>query len=61
MKIKNYEVKVKVVEIHYLSIDAENKEDAMEQALSYGVNSSDAHSTDVEAISVKEIGKYDNN
>ena len=54
MSIKEYEVKVKVVETHYLIINANNEEDAEEQAESYGVNSWDAFSTDVEATVVKE-------
>jgi len=49
-----YEVKVKVVETHYLIINANNEEDAMEQAESYGVNSQDAFSTDVKATVVKD-------
>ena len=49
-----YEVKVKVVETHYLIINADNEEDAVEQAESYGVNSWDAFRTDVEATVVKE-------
>ncbi len=49
-----YEVKVKVVETHYLIINADNEEDAVEQAESYGVNSWDAFHTDVEATVVKE-------
>ena len=49
-----YEVKVKVVETHYLIINADNEEDAIEQAESYGVNSWDAFHTDVEATVVKE-------
>ena len=49
-----YEVKVKVIETHYLIINADNEEDAVEQAENYGVNSWDAFHTDVEATVVKE-------
>ena len=49
-----YEVKVEVIETHYLIINADNEEDAVEQAENYGVNSLDAFSTDVEASVVKE-------
>lgn len=50
-----YGVKLKVIETHYLTIDAKSKEDAEEQAESYGVNSADAHSTDTEIISTVEL------
>ena len=49
-----YEVKVKVIETHYLIINADNEEDAVEQAENYGVNSWDAFHTKVEANVVKE-------
>lgn len=49
-----YEIKLEVIETHYLTIDADSKEDAEEQAEDYGVNSLDAFSTEVEVISVKE-------
>ena len=49
-----YKVKLEVIETHYLDIDANNKEDAEEQAYSYGVNSLDAHDTKLDVISVKE-------
>jgi hypothetical protein len=49
-----YEVKVKVVETHFLIINSDNEEDAVKQAESYGVNSWDAFHTDVEATVVKE-------
>lgn len=49
-----YEVKVKVVETHYLIINADNEKDAVEQAESYGVNSWDAFHTKVKANVVKE-------
>jgi len=52
--MNEYEIKVKVIETHYLIINANNEEDAIEQAESYGVNSWDAFSTDVEAMVVKE-------
>ena len=39
----NINIKQNNWEIHYLDIDANNKEDAEEQAYSYGVNSLDAH------------------
>jgi|TARA_B100001094_G_C17448912_1_gene447302 hypothetical protein len=52
--MNEYEIKVKVIETHYLIINANNEEDAIEQAESYGVNSQDAFSTDVEATVVKE-------
>jgi hypothetical protein len=54
MSTKEYEVKVKVVETHYLIINANNEKDAEEQAEGYGVNSWDAFSTDVEATVLKE-------
>jgi len=50
-----YKVKIKVIETHYLTLEAKNKKDAEEQAESYGVNSADAHSTSIEVISsIKE-------
>ena len=49
-----YEIKLEVIETHYLNIDADNKEDAEEQAYSYGVNSQDAHHTNLEVVSVME-------
>ena len=52
--MNEYEVKVEAIETHYLIINADNKEDAVEQAENYGVNSLDAFSTDVEASVVKE-------
>ena len=52
--MNEYEVKVEVIETHYLTINADNEEDAVEKAESYGVNSLDAFSTDVEANVVKE-------
>jgi|TARA_R110000824_G_scaffold189617_2_gene371038 hypothetical protein len=52
--MKNYTVTLIVTETHYLNLKAKNKEDAKEQAESYGVNSFDAHSTTVEAVSAKE-------
>ena len=50
-----YEVKVKVVETHFLIINADNEEDAIEQAENYGVNSMDADDTDVESVNAWEI------
>ena len=52
--MNEYEVKVEVIETHYLTIHANNEEDAVEKAESYGVNSLDAFSTSVEASVVKE-------
>jgi hypothetical protein len=52
-----YEVKVKVIETHYLTIDADSKEDAEKQAGTYGTDSADAHTTDVEIISTVEAEK----
>ena len=49
-----YKVKLEVIETHYLDIDADNIEDAAEQARSYGVNSQDAHHTNLDVISVEE-------
>ena len=49
-----YKVKLEVIETHYLDIDADNKADAAEQARSYGVNSQDAHHTNLDIISVEE-------
>jgi len=49
-----YKVKLEVIETHYLDIDADNIEDAAEQAESYGVNSQDAHHTNLDVISVEE-------
>jgi len=54
MKLTNYEVKVEVIETHYLIINASNEEDAVDQAESYGVNSLDAFYTDIKANVVKE-------
>ena len=53
--MNEYEVKVEVTETHYLKLNADNEEDAIEQAESYGVNSQDAFSTDVKATEIKEI------
>ena len=52
--MKNYTVTLIVTETHYLTLEAKNKEDAKKQAESYGVNSFDAHSTTVEAVSAEE-------
>ena len=52
--MKNYTVTLIVTETHYLNLKAKNKEHAKEQAESYGVNSFDAHSTTVEAVSAEE-------
>ena len=52
--MNEYEVKVKVIETHYLIINADNEEDAVEQAENYGVSSWDACHIDVEATVVKE-------
>ena len=52
--MNEYEVKVEVIETHYLIINADNEKDAVEQAESYGVNSWDAFHTKVEATVVKE-------
>jgi len=52
---KLYEVKLIVTEEHYLKIEADSPEEASEEAESYGVNSLDAHSTDVETESVVEV------
>jgi hypothetical protein len=57
---KQYEVKLIVIETHYLTLEAKNKDEAKEKAENYGVTSADAHSTDVEAISAKQV-KYINN
>jgi len=59
--MNEYEIKIKVIETHYLIINANNEEDAIEQAESYGVNSQDAFSTDVEATVVKENEDDSNN
>lgn len=53
--MNEYEVKVEVTETHYLKLNADNKQDAIEKAESYGVNPADAHSTDVKATEIKEI------
>ena len=50
-----YKVKLEVIETHYLDIDADNVADAAEQARSYGVNSQDAHHTNLDVISVEEL------
>jgi len=54
---KLYEVKLIVTEEHYLKIEANSPEEASEEAESYGVNSKDAHSTDVETESVMDKEK----
>jgi len=50
-----YEVKLEVVETHYLIIDADSKKDAEKKAGTLGTNSADAHITDVEIISTTEV------
>ena len=52
---KLYEVKLIVTEEHYLKVEADSPEEASEEAESYGVNSLDAHSTDVETEYVVEL------
>ena len=49
--MNEYEVKVKVIETHYLTIEADSKKDAEKQAETHGLDSADAHTTDVEIIS----------
>jgi len=49
-----YKVRLEVIETHYLDINADKIEDAVEQARSYGVNSQDAHHTNLDVISVEE-------
>ncbi len=52
--MKDYTVKLVVTEIHYLTLEAKNEDDAKKQAESYGVNSFEAYSTSVEAVDVEE-------
>tara|TARA_R100000664_G_C2699816_1_gene100592 strand:- start:323 stop:646 length:324 start_codon:yes stop_codon:yes gene_type:complete len=52
---KMYEVKLIVKEEHFLKVKAADEEDAMEIAESIGVNSIDAHSTRVDAVSVVSL------
>ena len=49
-----YKVKLEVIETHYLDIDANNIEDVAEQTRSYGVNSQDAHHTNIDIILIEE-------
>ena len=56
--MKKYKVKLEVIETHYLDIDADNEQDAIAKAESYGVNSMDAHDTDVIVVNV-EVFKHD--
>lgn len=49
-----YEVKVEVIETHYLIIEADSKKDAEKQAETHGLDSADAHTTDLEIISTME-------
>jgi len=53
--MKKYKVKLEVVETHYLDIDADNEQDAIEKAESYGVNSMDAYDTDVIVLNVEGV------
>jgi len=53
--MKLYTVKLIVTEKHYIDIVADSEEEAMEKGESWGVNSLDAHSTEVEAESVEEV------
>lgn len=53
--MKKYKVKLEVIETHYLDIDADNEQDAIEKAESYGVNSMDAHDTDVIVVNVEGV------
>jgi len=52
-----YEVKLEVIETHYLTIDADNKEDAEKQAETHGLDSADAHTTNVEIISTINLNE----
>ena len=52
---KEYEVKLIVTETHYLQIDADSKDEAMQKAENYGVMSMDADDTDVESVNAWEI------
>ena len=51
----NYEVKLIVTETHYVNVKANNPEEASKIAEDKGVNSLDAHTTEVETESVMEI------
>ena len=53
--MKRYIVKLIVTEEHYIDIEADSEEEAMEKGESWGVNSLDAHSTEVEAERVVEV------
>ena len=50
-----YKVKLEVIETHYLDIDADNEQDAIEKAESCGVNSIDAHDTEVMVVKVEGV------
>ena len=52
-----YEVKLEVIETHYLTIDADSKEDAEKIAGTHGLDSADAHTTDVEIISTINLNE----
>ncbi len=53
--MKKYKVKLEVIETHYLDIDADNEQDAIEKAENYGVNSIDEHDTDVIVLNVEGV------
>tara|TARA_R100001463_G_scaffold130434_1_gene189835 strand:+ start:244 stop:411 length:168 start_codon:yes stop_codon:yes gene_type:complete len=50
--MKLYKVKLIVTETHYVDIEAYTEAEAMQKAEDCGVNSMDAHDTNVEAVGV---------
>tara|TARA_Y100000768_G_scaffold387836_1_gene380525 strand:- start:235 stop:399 length:165 start_codon:yes stop_codon:yes gene_type:complete len=53
--MRTFEVKLEVTETHYVKVQAKSKSEAEEIAEDMGVNSLDAHETDVEAVGVVEV------
>ena len=55
MNMTKYEVKVKVVETHYITVEAKNIAEAEDMGESYGFHAQDAISTEVEVESVQVV------
>ena len=53
--MNKYEVKVKVVETHYITVEAKNIAEAEDMGESYGFHAQDAISTEVEVESVQVV------
>jgi len=53
--MKKYVVELEVTETHFVKVQAKSKSEAEDIAIDEGVNSLDAHETDVEAVGVVEV------